>query len=136
MHTVACMLTECRLTLAGSGTITIEELTTHTNVTNSQLKAVIGGAEMGLMAAHLHITDVTFSVLLGCEHWNVLDALREYGLQEALFVALRLWRKANPGGATYRALVEIVLVMGRTDLAIELCKFAALNCEHNLAYTV
>ena len=51
--------------------------------------------------------------------------------------ALRLWRNANPGAATYslRALVEIVLRMGvnGTAIAEEVCKFSALKCEHHKA---
>ena len=41
--------------------------------------------------------------------------------------ALRLWRKASPGAATYRALLEIVLRMGGNGMTIatEVCKFAA-----------
>ena len=111
----------------------MKKLIAHTNITDSQLNAVIGGREMGLMAAHLGNTDII--VFLEYKHWNVQDAFQVYGIQEALFVALRLWREANPGGATYRALVEIVLIKGRTDLAIQLCKFAALKCEHYLATT-
>ena len=51
--------------------------------------------------------------------------------------ALRLWRKANPGAATYRALVEIVLRMGvnGTVIAEEVCKFSALKCEHRKQVT-
>ena len=51
--------------------------------------------------------------------------------QTAVDKALRLWRKANPSAATYRALVEIVLRMGANGTAIaeEVCKF--LKSEYN-----
>ena len=115
--------------------MTIEELKDRTNVTDSQLDTEIEERDMILLAAYFNNIE-TFPLLLGlnpAEQQDVKYALVLNDMQTAMFLVLRLWRKANPGAATYRALVEIVLRMGvnGTAIAEEVCKFSALKCEHH-----
>ena len=106
----------------------------HTNVTDSHLDMEIEETDLLSLAAYFNNIE-TFPVLLGlspAEQQDVKYAFVLNDMQTAMFLALRLWRKANPGAATYRALVEIVLRMGvnGTAIAEEVCKFSALKCEH------
>ena len=120
--------------------MTIEELKDRTNVTDSQLDTEIEERDMILLAAHFKVNIETLSVqleLTPADQRDVEDAAFRYKTQTAVDKALRLWRKANPGAATYRALVEIVLRMGvnGTAIAEEVCKFSALKCEHHKQVT-
>ena len=120
--------------VCGLKTVTIEELKDRTNVTDSQLDTEIEETDLLSLAAYFNNIE-TFPVLLGlspAEQQDVKYALVLNDMQTAMFLALRLWRKANPDAATYRALVEIVLRMGvnGTAIAEEVCKFLILKCEH------
>ena len=119
--------------------MTIEELKDHTKVTDSQLDNEIEEADMILLAVHFDNVE-TLSVqlrLTPADRQDVKEAKSQYDTQTAVDKALRLWRKANPGAATYRALVEIVLRMGvnGTAIAEEVCKFSALKGEHHTQVT-
>ena len=120
--------------------MTIDELKDRTNVTNSQLDTEIEERDMILLAAHFKVNTETLSVqleLTPADQQDVEDGAFRFKTQTAVDKALRLWRKANPGAATYRALVEIVLRMGvnGTAIAEEVCKFSALKCEHHKQVT-
>ena len=109
--------------------MTIEELKDRTNVTDIQLDTEIEEADMILLAVHFDNVE-TLSVQLRLNPSQGKDVKNVAFLddtQTAVDKALRLWRKANPGAATYRALVEIVLRMGGNGvtIAIEVCKVAA-----------
>ena len=126
--------------MCGLKTVTIEELKDRTNVTDSQLDNEIEERDMILLAAHFKVNIETLSVqleLTPADQQDVEDVAFRYKTQTAVDKALRLWRKANPGAATYRALVEIVLRMGVNGMAIaeEVCKFSALKCEHHKQVT-
>ena len=119
--------------------MTIEELKDRTNVTDSQLDTEVEEADMILLAVHFDNVE-TLSVqlrLTPADRQNVKEAKLQYDTQVAVDKALRLWRRANPGAATYRAMVEIVLRMGvnGTAIAEEVCKFSALKCEHHKQVT-
>ena len=116
--------------MCGLKTVTIEELKDRTNVTDSQLNTEIEERDMILLASYFKVKLETLSVQLGlgpAAQQDVKDTKLQYDNQTAVDEALRLWRKANPGAATYRALVEIVLRMGinGTAIAEEVCKIAA-----------
>ena len=120
--------------------MTIEELKDRTNVTDSQLDTEIEERDMILLAAHFKVNIEALSVqleLTPADQQDVEDVAFRYKTQTAVDKALRQWRKANPGAATYRALVEIVLRMGvnGTTIAEEVCKFSALKCEHHKQVT-
>ncbi|XP_064401069.1 uncharacterized protein LOC135347118 isoform X3 [Halichondria panicea] len=111
----------------GPRTVTIEELKEHTKVTDSQLDTEIKKRDMLDLADHFDNVD-TYAVQLGlspAEQSDVRIAQLANGAQVAMDKALRLWRQHNPGAATYRALVEMLLRMGKEALAFEVCQSAA-----------
>ncbi len=102
--------------------MTIEELKERTKVTDSQLDTEIKETDMIILAAHFDNVE-TYPVQLGlspAEHQTVRSLSFQYDIQTAMDKALRLWRQHNPGAATYRALVMIVLRMGKEALALEI----------------
>ena len=104
--------------------VTIEELKAHTKVIDSQLDTEIEETEMISLAMHFDNVE-TLSIqlrLTPADRKDVRNTEFLSGTQSAVDKALRLWRKANPGAATYRALVEIMLRMGVSSIAIvEVC---------------
>ena len=120
--------------------LVIEELKAHTKVTNTQLDTEIEDSDMILLAVHFDNVE-TLSVqlrLTPADRQDVRNTEFLSGTQSAVDKALRLWRKANPGAATYRALVEIVLriEVNGTAIAEEVCKFSALKCDHHKQVTL
>ena len=107
--------------------MTIEELKERTKVTDSQLDTEIEKTDMIVLAAHFDTVD-TYAVQLGlspAEQSDITNSQLANGTQVAMDKALRLWRQHNPGAATYRALVEMLLSMGKEELALEVCQTAA-----------
>ena len=113
------------------------ELKAHTNVTDSQLDTEIEETDMILLAAHFNNVE-TLSVQLQlstADKQDAKDMAFRFDIQTGVDKALRLWRKANPSAATYRALVEIVLKMGREDLAGHVCLFLCENHKPRYNYS-
>ncbi|XP_064400818.1 NACHT, LRR and PYD domains-containing protein 3-like isoform X2 [Halichondria panicea] len=111
----------------GPRTVTIEELKERTKVTDSQLDTEIKETDMIVLAAHFDNVE-TYPVQLGlnpAEHQTVRSLSLQYDIQTAMDKALRLWRQHNPGAATYRALVMILLRIGKEALAYDICQSAA-----------
>ncbi|XP_064400845.1 uncharacterized protein LOC135346993 isoform X5 [Halichondria panicea] len=111
----------------GPRTVTIEELKERTKVTDSQLDTEIEETDMIVLAAHFDNVD-TYAVQLGLdpsERRDVKITASNYDTRTAIDKALRLWRQHNPGAATYRALVKMLLRMGKETLAFKMCQTAA-----------
>ena len=49
------------------------------------------------------------------------------GHQSAMREALRLWRTPNPSAATFRALLDIALSLGKQHVAEDICKYVSEN---------
>ncbi len=104
--------------------VTISELKERTKVTDSQLDTEIEETDMWDLAAHFDNVE-TYPVMLGlnpAEQKDVKYALFTNDMQTAIFYALQLWREHNSYAATYRALVDIVLRMGKNELAQKVCE--------------
>ncbi len=108
----------------GPRTVTIMELKERTKVTDSQLNTEIEETDMIDLAAHFDNIE-TYPVQLGLdpsERRDVTITASNYNTRTAMDKALRLWRQHNPGAATYRALVMIVLRMGKEEVARAVCQ--------------
>ncbi len=104
--------------------VTIAELKERTKVTDSQLETEIKETDMLDVAAHFDNVE-TYPVMLGlnpAEQKDVKYALFLNDMQTAMFHTLKVWRQHNPGAATYRALVDIALDMGKNELAQKMCE--------------
>ncbi len=104
--------------------VTISELKERTKVTDSQLDTEIEETDMLDLADHFDNVE-TYPAMLGlspAEQKDVKYALFLNDMQTAMFHTLKVWRQHNPGAATYRALVDIVLKMGKNELAQKVCE--------------
>ncbi len=116
----------------GPRTVTIEELKERTKVTDSQLDSEIEETDMIALAAHFNNIE-TYPVQLGlspAEHQTVRSLSFQYDIQTAMDKALKLWRQHNPGAATYRALVMILLRMRNEAIAVAVCQSAIPNATY------
>ena len=111
--------------------MTIEELKDHTKVTDSLLDTEIEERDMILLAVHFDNVE-TLSVQLRLstgDKREAQDIAFRFDIRTGVDKALRLWRKANPSAATYRALVEIALRIGVDGtIAEEVCKSLVSKC--------
>ncbi len=96
-------------------------------MTDSQLNMEIKEADMWDLAAQFDNVE-TYPDKLGlnlAEQKDVKYAFFLNDMQTAMFHTLKVWTQHNPGAATYRALVDIVLDMGMEALATYICQSAA-----------
>ena len=125
--------------------MTVEELKARTKVTDSQLDTEIEARNMVLLAQYFRDVE-TLSELLEltpADQQNAKNATLQFDVQTGVKKALGLWRKANPGAATYWNLVKILLRMGDNGITIatEVCRFSASiegkhHISHQLMYIV
>ena len=117
--------------MGGLKTVTIEELKTHSKVTDSQLDGQIQERKLLKLSAHFDNVE-SYLVRLGLtpsQQTDIKDLALRRGTQIAMSEALRLWREPNPYAATYRALVEVLLDLGKGKIAMEVCNYLTSKCE-------
>ena len=105
--------------------MTIEELKDHTRVTDSQLNSQIQERDLLKLSSHFDNVE-SYLVHLGLtpnQRTDIKDLALRRGTQIAMSEALRLWREPNPFTATYRALVEVLLDLGKGEVAVEVCAY-------------
>ncbi len=111
----------------GPSTVTIAKLKDRTKVTDSQLDTDIKETDMIVLADHFDNVE-TYPVQLGltpAECQTVRSLSFQYDIKTAMDKALKLWRQHNPGATTYRALVTMLLKVGKEELAEYICQSAA-----------
>ena len=111
-------------------TMNIEELKAHTKVTDCQLNRTIQEEDMFELAAYFDNVE-NYLVHLGLNRSQQTDVKAlaiSRGTQTAMSHALRLWRQPNPFNATYRTLVEILLLLDKQAVALEVCDYLAVQC--------
>ena len=112
-------------------TVTIEELKAHTKVTDSQLDSQVQERDLHKLSAHFDNVE-SYLVHLGLspsQQTDIKDLALRRGTQIAMSEALRLWREPNPFTATYRALVEVLVELGKGEVAVEVCIYLSSKCK-------
>ncbi len=106
-----------------SNDLSIANLQSNTGVTDAQLDNELVTRNLQVLArcfgnfrAYLDILELTDG-----NQATVVAAAREEDNDGAMREALKLWIKRNPGAATYRALVNILLQLGKGDEARKVC---------------
>ena len=111
--------------------MTIEELKACTKVTDSQLDSQIQERDLYKLSALFDNVE-SYLVHLGLtpsQRTDIKDLAYRRGTQIAMSEALRLWREPNPYTATYRALVEVLVDLGKGGVAVEVCNYLSSKCE-------
>ena len=106
-------------------TLSIQELKTHTRVTDSQLNCQIQEKDFQILSVYFDNVETYLAHLRlnSSQQTDIKDLALRRGTQVAMIEALRLWREPNPYTATYRVLVEILLDLKKGELAVRVCEY-------------
>ena len=114
--------------------VTLQELTRRYNLTDKQLNSKIENSDTSILA--LYFDDVSiYSSAMGLAPAEQADMNRLYhseGTQTAMMKCLRVWKQHDPLRATYRGLLDIVLILGKGDTADKICQLlkSVSNCKY------
>ena len=106
-------------------TIELEELKACTKVSDPQLAIMIEDSDIIVLTPHFdNVKILCLSLGLDeADQQDVEDIVCQFDIKTGVGKALRLWQKANPGTATFRALVEVVLRMNDLTIAGDICDY-------------
>ncbi|XP_064389446.1 uncharacterized protein LOC135337438 [Halichondria panicea] len=103
--------------------VALQELMRRYNLTDEQLNREIVDSDTPVMA--LNFDDVEmYSTAMGLAIAKQADVKKVYhceGTQAAMMKCLQVWKERDPFQATYRALLDIALSLGKGDTADKIC---------------
>ncbi len=101
--------------------VTFQKLIKQYNLTDEQLNSEIEDSDTPKMA--LCFDDVElYSSAMGLAIAERADVNQSRGTVTAMMKCLQIWKEHNPLQATYRALLDIVLRLGKVDTADQICQ--------------
>ncbi|XP_064385260.1 uncharacterized protein LOC135334127 isoform X2 [Halichondria panicea] len=101
--------------------VTLQELVEQYNLTDEQLNSEIEVPDTPELA--LCFDDVElYSSAMGLAIAEQADVNQSRGTQAAMMKCLQIWKQHNPSQATYRALLDIALRLGKGDTAHQICQ--------------
>ncbi len=102
--------------------VTLQELTRRYNLTDEQLNREIEDSDTPKLALYFDNVSI-YSSAMGLAHAEQADVnlYHREGTQIAMMRCLRVWKQRDPLRATYRALLDIVLGLGKRDTAHQIC---------------
>ena len=107
-----------------SNRVSLQELMRRYNLTDVQLNREIVDSDTPVMA--LNFDDVEmYSTAMGlaiAEQADVKRLNHSEGTQAAMMKCLKIWKQHNSSRATYRALLDIALSLGKVDTADKICQ--------------
>ncbi|XP_064389445.1 uncharacterized protein LOC135337437 [Halichondria panicea] len=104
-----------------SNQVALQELMRRYNLTDEQLNREIVDSDTPVMA--LHFDDVEmYSIAMGLAIAEQADVKESRGNQAAMLKCLQVWKERDPFQATYRALLDIVLRLGKGETADKICQ--------------
>ncbi len=104
--------------------VTLQELIKQYDLTNEQLNSEIEVTDTPLIAECFDNV-VLYSSAMGltpAEKADVKELRHADEIQVAMMKCLQIWKRHNPYLATYRALLDIVLRLGKGDTAHQICQ--------------
>ncbi|XP_064385325.1 uncharacterized protein LOC135334177 isoform X4 [Halichondria panicea] len=110
--------------------VTLQELVEQYNLTDEQLNSEIEVPDTPELA--LCFDDVElYSTAMGLAIAEQADVNQSRGTQAAMMKCLQIWKQHNPSQATYRALLDIALRLGKGDTAHQICQqLTQLNIQN------
>ncbi|XP_064389124.1 uncharacterized protein LOC135337147 [Halichondria panicea] len=115
----------CTTIILGSpaNQVALQELMRRYNLTDEQLNREIVDSDTPVMA--LNFDDVEmYSTAMGLAIAKQADVKKVYhceGTQAAMMKCLQVWKERDSFQATYRALLDIALSLGKGDTADKIC---------------
>ncbi|XP_064385250.1 uncharacterized protein LOC135334123 isoform X3 [Halichondria panicea] len=125
LRAVDCLLRDIHTLSGVSGPsakrVTLQELVEQYNLTDEQLNSEIEVPDTPELA--LCFDDVElYSSAMGLAIAEQADVNQSRGTQAAMMKCLQIWKQHNPSQATYRALLDIALRLGKGDTAHQICQ--------------
>ena len=108
------------------GGVDLQELMVDT----VQFDREISDNEIPVIAAYFESVELYFAAmgLSAADQADVGTTLLQHDTQTAMARCLRLWKQQHrPSMATYRALMELLLKLNRTQVATQVCQYLAHN---------
>ncbi len=104
--------------------VTLQELVERYNLTDEQLNSEIEDSETPELALCFDDVDLYSSsmVLTIADQADVKRLYHSEGTRAAMMKCLQIWKDRNPFQATYRALLDIALRLGKGDTAHQICQ--------------
>ena len=104
--------------------VTLQELIKRYSLTDEQLDSKIEYSDTPKLAlcfdnVELYSSSMGLAVV---KQADVKESRRIYDTQAAMMKCLQIWKQHNPYQATYRALLDIVLGLGKGDTAHQICQ--------------
>ena len=130
------MFTPCTIIIIGPSAkrVTLQELVEQYNLTDEQLNSEIDDPDTPKLASYFDDVEL-YSSAMGLGIAEQADVKRLYhseGTEVAMMKCLKIWKKHNSSRATYRALLDIVLSLGKGDTADQVCQKLT---QHKYLYT-
>ena len=111
----------CPSTGSSANQVALQELMRRYNLTDEQLNREIVDSDTPVMA--LNFDDVEmYSTAMGLAIAKQADVKESRGNQAAMMKCLQVWKERDPFQATYRALLDIALSLGKGDTADKICR--------------
>ncbi len=104
--------------------VTLQELVEQYNLTDEQLNSGIEVPDTPYLASCFDNVEL-YSSAMGlppAEQADVNMLTHREGTQTAMMKCLQIWKQHNPSQATYRALLDIALRLGKGDTAHQVCQ--------------
>ncbi len=104
--------------------VTLQELIKRYSLTDEQLDSEIEDSDTPKLALCFDNVEL-YSSSMGlaiAKQADVKESSRIYDTQAAMMKCLQIWKEHNPYQATYRALLNIVLGLGKGDTADQICQ--------------
>ncbi len=104
--------------------VALQELMGRYNLTNEQLNREISNPNFSYLAIYFDDVEI-YSNAMGLASAEQADVKRLYhseGSQAAMLKCLKIWKQHNSSQASYRALLDIILRLGKGDTADKICQ--------------
>ncbi len=109
--------------------VRLQKLTDKYRVDTVRLDQVIPDNKLSVIAAYFESVDL-YSQAMGlnpADQADVRTTLFLCDAQTAMTRLLSIWKLHDPYRATYRALMELLLRLNRTEVAAQICQYLAQN---------
>ncbi len=118
---IICSINQYLPLYTGPNRVTLQKLIRRYSLTDKQLNREIVDSDIPVMA--LNFDDVEmYSTAMGLAIAKQAGVKESHGNQVTMIKCLQDWKERDPFQATYRALLDIALRLGKGDTADKICQ--------------
>ena len=121
---VCAIITVCPSTGPPANRVTLQELMWRYKLTDEQLNSEIRNFNFSYLAIYFNDVELYSNAmrLAPAEQADVNMLYYSKGTQVAMMKCLKIWKERNSSQATYKALLDITLSLGKGDTADKICR--------------